>query len=288
MSAQVLGDVSCSLSQRHFHLRDFLRHPNGEAMNRVSAFVIGALTLAGAIAADDPSADPEVQKTLKAMHNASTWFHPDLFGLTQGMQEYSRQHYAAALKLYEVGALYADKLSQLCIWLMHLNGESGEKDPVAAYAWIDLAAERGYPQFVATRDDVAKSLTADQLHQAKRLRAKLGERYGDAVAKPRMALQLKLGMMNFTGSRTGFDSGVTQISEVPCGPALVIGGRAAPQIGCGGMNDFLAKDNWKPDVYFAARDREWMPQVTVGPMTDAGAATSGAEKNSGDVNQARH
>jgi hypothetical protein len=255
-------------------------------MERIAAFLIGALSCLGAIAADDASNDSEVQKTLKAMHNASTWFHPDLYGLTQGMHEYARQHYAAALKLYEVGALHADKLSQLCIGLMHLNGEGTEKDPVAAYAWIDIAAERGYPQFVATRDDVAKTLTADQLDQAKRLRTKLGERYGDAVAKPRMALQLKLGMMNFTGSRTGFDSGVTQISEVPCGPALVIGGRAVPQIGCGGMNDFLAKDNWKPELYFAARDREWMPQVTVGPVTDA--ATSGVDKKSDDADQARH
>jgi hypothetical protein len=259
-------------------------------MNRISAFLLGVLAITGVVAADDPSNDTEVQKTLKAMHNASTWFHPDLYGLTQGMQEYARQHYATAVKQYEIGALYADKLSQLCIGLMHLNGEGGAKDPVAAYAWIDLAAERGYPKFVTTRDEVAKTLTADQLDQAKRLRATLGERYGDAVAKPRMAVQLRQGMMNITGSHTGFDSGVIQLSDVPCGPALVIGGRAVPQIGCGGTNDFLAKENWKPDLYFAARDREWMPQVTVGPVTDAGDGTSqgDAAKQSSDDDSSKH
>lgn len=253
-----------------------------EQLFKIATFMLGVIMSTAIIAADDPSNDPEVQKTLKAMHNASTWFHPDLYGLTQGMQDYARRQYGAALKHFEFGALYADKLSQLCIGLMQLNGEGGQKDLVSAYAWIDLAAERGYPDFVATRDEVAKTMTTDQLDQARQLRAKLGERYGDGVAKPRIALQLRQRIMSITGSHTGFDSGVMQIAQGLCGPALVVGGRVVSQIGSGGANDFLAKENWKPDLYFAARDREWMPQVTVGPVTSAGAAES-RQKGSDNV-----
>ena len=233
-----------------------------------------AVADACAHAGEHPPNDPDVQKTLKAMHNASTWFHPDLYGMTQGMLAYAHHHYAQAMKDFKYGALYADKLSQLSLGLMYMNGQGTAKDPVTAYAWLDLAAERGYPKFVATRDDLAKTLSADQLARAKRLRAKLAQRYGDAVAKHRMAVQLRQGMMNITGSHTGFDSGVIQLSAVRCGPQLIIGGRAVPQIGCGGMNDFRRKDNWQPKLYFAARDREWMAQVTVGPLTDAGSAKS--------------
>ncbi|MGH8041214.1 MAG: sel1 repeat family protein [Rudaea sp.] len=219
-----------------------------------------------------------MQKTLQAMHNASTWFHPDLYGMTQGMQDYAAHRYKSALKNFEYGALYADKLSQLCLGLMYLNGEGTARDPGTALAWLELAAERGYPQFVATRDEVARTLNILQLERAKKVHENLAKRYGDAVAKHRMAVQLRQGMMNFTGSRTGYDSGVVQISTVKCGSALIIGGRVVPQIGCGAMNEFLAKDNWEPKLYFAARDREWTPMVKVGPLTDVGAKQADTKK----------
>jgi len=126
-----------------------------------------AMTMTATAHADDdplkdPLKDPYVQKTLRAMNDASTWYHPDLFGEYAGMRHYAHRRYKEALKYFEVGAYYADKLSQLSIGLMHLNGEDVRTDPAAAYAWIDLAAERGYPDFVATRDRVLAQLTPAQ------------------------------------------------------------------------------------------------------------------------------
>jgi hypothetical protein len=233
--------------------------------------VLAIWALAGvAQAGDDPLDDPGVQKTLRAMANVSTWYHPDLFGMTSGMRYYAHHDYADARKYFEIGAYYADKLSQLSIGLMYMNGEGVSKDPVTAYAWLDLAAERDYPDFVATRDNLKATLTPDQLGQATQLRKTLAERYGDAVAKPRMAVQLRQGQMQITGSRTGFDAGVNQQStKANCGPTLVIGGRSVAQSGCGGA-DLYAKDNWDPDKYFAVRDREWKATVTVGAVQDQG------------------
>ena len=245
----------------------------GSFGKRILCAALITLTLGpAAYADDDPLNDPGVQKTLRAMANASTWYHPDLFGMTVGMRRYAHKDYDGALKYFEIGAYYADKLSQLSTGLMYMNGEGVKKDLVTAYAWLDLAAERDYPDFVATRDEVKAQLTPDQLAQALALRKTLGERYGDAVAKQRMVVQLRQGQMEMTGSRTGFNHGVNQIrTKENCGPALVVGGRALPQAGCGG-DDAYAKDNWDPDLYFAKRDREWKATVTVGAVEEQGKA----------------
>lgn len=234
------------------------------------ATLIASALVPAAYASDDPLDDPGVQKTLRAMANTSTWFHPDLFGMTVGMRRYAHKDYAGALKYFEIGSYYADKLSQLSTGLMYMNGEGVKKDPVTAYAWIDLAAERDYPDFVATRDGLKAELTPEQLAQAMQVRGKLAERYADAIAKPRLAVQLRQGQMQLTGSRTGFDSGVSHLStKSNCGPALVVGGRSVAQAGCGG-DDIYAKDNWDPDLYFAKRDREWKATVTVGAVEEQG------------------
>ena len=234
--------------------------------------------------------DPALHDTLEAMTNASTWYHPDLFGMTVGMRRYGHRQFASALHYFEIGARYADKLSQLSIGLMHLNGEGVPKDPVIAWAWIDLAAERRYPSFVATSDRVKATLTAQQLEQALQLRVSLGAKYGDAVAKPRMISELHQGQMQITGSRTGFDYGVIQGWSKPCGPELRIGGRVVPQIGCLGPS-FLARENWQPELYFAARDREWKANVDVGPVETQDPSTrdgAAARQESPVADETRH
>lgn len=216
---------------------------------------------------DDPLNDPVVQKTLRGMNDASTWYHPDLFGEFAGMRRYAHHSYADALKYFEVGAYYADKFSQLSIGLMHLNGEGVHKDAITAFAWLDIAAERDYPEFVATRDRVKATLTPEQLAKAQALRADLAQRYADAVAKPRMEQQLRFGMAQMTGSRTGFDFGVIHDSTkgTLCKGGVNVGGIALPEEGCGG-SDIYAKSRWVPDKYFALRDSQWKATVTVGDI----------------------
>ena len=231
--------------------------------------LFAALSLAAidvAHAEEDPLDDPGVQKTLRGMKDASTWYHPDLFGQFTGMSRYAHRQYKDALKYFEIGAYYADKLSQLSIGLMYLNGEGVDKDPATAYAWFGVAAERDYPDFVATRDRTKATLTPEQLQKADEVRKTLDARYADAVAKPRMVSQLRQGQMQLTGSRTGFDSGVTQISNKPtCGPTVVVGGDEMPNAGCGGAS-LYAKSRWDPKEYFAARDAEWKATVSVGAL----------------------
>ncbi len=238
-------------------------------------FVALAMASVLAHADNDPLNDPDVQKTIRGMAEASTWYHPDLFGEFTGSRLYAHHDYKGALKYFKIGAYYADKFSELCIGLMYLNGDGTSKDPVAAYAWLDLAAERGYPDFVATRDRVKATLTAAQLAQALELRKTLGERYADSVAKPRMAGQLRLGRMQMTGSHAGFDSGILHANLAGssnmshCGATPEVGGQAVPQAGCG-SDSIYAEAYWEPKLYFASRDRQWKAQVTVGAVEQQG------------------
>ncbi|HJU25716.1 MAG TPA: sel1 repeat family protein [Rhodanobacteraceae bacterium] len=215
------------------------------------------------------------------MNNASTWGHPDLFGEFAGMERYSRQDYAGALRLFKYGARYADKLSQLSIGLMYDNGEGVAKDPVTACAWLALAAERKYPSFIATRDRVCKALTPAQHDQAVAVLDKLMPVYGDAVSKPRMAHALHQALTEGTGSRLGFDSGIYQSSAgQSCGgPTIYEGGVAVPRAGCG-STDYYAASRWDPKKYFAARDAQYRGTVTVGNMQDVhkAAQATGAKQ----------
>jgi len=228
--------------------------------------------------------DPDVQKVLRAMGNASTWYHPDLDGEFSGIHAYAHGDFAAAVKFFERGAYYADKLSQLSLGLMYLNGEGVDTDPLRALAWIELAAERGYPNYIATRESVKASLTPDQLSQAAVLGKELGETYADAVAKPRLAKQMRLGQMQLTGSRTGFDfgpqnppptfgynwAGITDAKNCMAYENVVLGaGLENPVSGCGGSN-LNAKARWNPDQYFTTRDTLWKAIVDVGTLTTGG------------------
>ena len=78
--------------------------------------------------------DKASQEVLAAMERTSTWGHPDQYGEFVGMQAYAGKDYARAMKYFEMGARYADKLSQLSIGLMYLQGEGVARDPVTAYA----------------------------------------------------------------------------------------------------------------------------------------------------------
>ncbi|HEX7371083.1 MAG TPA: sel1 repeat family protein [Rhodanobacteraceae bacterium] len=221
-----------------------------------------------------PAADPRIERTLTAMNNASTWGHPDLFGEYTGMRLYSDGHYKSALKYFEYGARYADKLSQLSIGLMYENGKGVAKDPVTACAWLALAAERKFPSFIATRDRVCEALTPAQHDQAVAILNKLLPEYGDKVAKPRMAHALAMAKMEGTGSRLGFDSGIftTGVKQNCGGPTV----GNSPVAGCG-STDFWSPWRWDAKKYFAARDARWVGVVTVGALQDTHKPGSSAD-----------
>jgi hypothetical protein len=248
---------------------------------KIMLFILGAglfatATFAQARTGGDPLNDPDVQKVLRAMNNASTWYHPDLFGEFAGMGRFAHHDYAGALKYFKIGAYYSDKLSQLSIGLMYMNGQGVPKDLPTAYAWLAVAAERKYPQFEVTRDGVKAQLSPDQLVKANALQAAIEREYGDQVAKHRLIVQLNQGRMNITGSHTGFDSGIQTLNTGDCaGPVPVIGGVPMPRAGCG--TGAYAKWRWDPKTYFAVRDSKWKATVSVGAIKDVESTSDKAK-----------
>ncbi|HWU77012.1 MAG TPA: sel1 repeat family protein [Rhodanobacter sp.] len=220
-----------------------------------------------------PLQDKASQEVLQAMSLSSTWGHPDEYGEFTGMQHFAAGNFKAAMKYFLIGARYADKLSQLSIGLMYLNGQGVKKDPVEAFAWVAMAAERKYPQFLATRDAIWAQLDAQQREQAKAQLEKLYPEYGDTTAKHRMALMLRWNRTQLTGSYLGFGSdSVSSLTpeqfngegaRPPCGAKTIDG---AAITGCGNI---YASWRWDPKEYFQARDREWQGTVSVGTMVQA-------------------
>ncbi|EIL91072.1 MULTISPECIES: sel1 repeat family protein [Rhodanobacter] len=217
-----------------------------------------------------PVVDQDMRDTLRAMSDASTWGHPDQFGQYAGMQRYAKGEYADALKYFLIGAKYADKLSQLSIGLMYLHGDGVATNLILAYAWTAVSAERGYPQFVATRDRIWASLTPSQQVEAIRAQTIITAEYGDSVAKPRMTRELNYWRTQMTGSHIGFDSGVQHVDK-----AMLSGGVPSancarrtlgnvPIAGCGG--DVYARWRWDPKTYYSVVDSNWKGKVTVGDV----------------------
>ncbi|HET8898748.1 MAG TPA: sel1 repeat family protein [Rhodanobacteraceae bacterium] len=230
------------------------------------ALCLAAMLAAGCVHLSKDTGDAQVDSTLEAMGKASTWGHPDQFGQFAGMRAYADGDYANAMNQFKNGAWYADKLSQLSLGLMYLNGKGVAADPVEAYAWLAVAAERKYPQFVATRDRVWASLDAAQRQRATVAAQRIQAEYGDQIAKRRMANELNYARTQITGSRTGFVSAGMghAATRNGCTSSNKLG---LPEAGCG-SGDIYADWRLIPDLYFQAIDAQWNGSVTVGAVED--------------------
>lgn len=94
---------------------------------------------------------------------------------------------------FRVAAGYADKYSQHRLSLLYWHGVGVEKDRVQAYLWADLAAERGYTEFLAVRERMWRQLDEAERAAAVERGPALYEHYGDPAAKQRQKYQWLLG-----------------------------------------------------------------------------------------------
>ncbi|MCK9539233.1 hypothetical protein [Dokdonella sp.] len=186
--------------------------------------------------------------------------HPDLYWRRQGVRDYVRGRHAEAMKAFQRAAKYADKPSQAMIAQMLWNGDGVPADPVMAYAWADLSAERGYPVFVATREKFWSELDADQRRAAVAKGQAIFDEYADDVAKRREEKALLLARRQITGSRTGH-----------------VGALIVKQVNhsTGQTDDtegvlYYADKYWQPEQYWQWQDNHWLPdpkeKVEVGPI----------------------
>ncbi len=166
---------------------------------RIGALILLALGLASANAQESiPQSDREILFPNPAV---------DLnYAKLQKLADkyYEKSQYKKAYKVYsEDLALLGDKFAQFRAGYMHFTGEGMAKDPVAAYAWMRLAAERGSEQLTTAAGQVWDQLDADQRTRAKAQLQQLQAQYGDRVLLARLIEEDERTLKSTTGSRLG-------------------------------------------------------------------------------------
>lgn len=167
-----------------------------------------------------------------------------------------------AVRLFRIASRHADKYSQHRLSLLYWHGVGIRADRVEAYVWADLAAERGYPQFLAIREKMWRELTPQQQAEVPKRGRRIVDEYADVVAKPRFERALAQGKRQMTGSRTGFDAGLI-ISSI--GP----GNQLFGSVGGVDLQSMYAASRTDPQKYWAFEDKVWKEGlVTVGEIED--------------------
>jgi hypothetical protein len=196
--------------------------------------------------------------------------HPDLRHHRHALAAYLEGDFATAMRHFRKAARYADKPSQALIAEMLWEGQGVPPDRALAYAWMDLAAERGNERFLIQRERYWSALDAAQQTDAVARGSELYAEFGDEVAQPRLARAIARVSRKIAGSRTGF-GGNTAIHA-----AAVGSGAAAVTTGVNGADSgfqpshslpavaFLAPQLWNPELYFDWRDGYWERKLETG------------------------
>lgn len=197
--------------------------------------------------------------------------HPNERYRLMGAKSAAGGHWPHAWESFRRAARFADKYSQHRISMLYWHGCGVDRDPSAAYAWADLAAERLYPDFVVLRERIWNALDETQRARAIEIGREVYAEYGDAVAKPRFAVALGQAKRNTTGSRTGFQNRLS-VSGKPIGGdprelALPLtSGTPVTKLG-----DLYRAKRWTAETYWAREDARWrMSNVTIGPIDTNG------------------
>lgn len=187
---------------------------------------------------------------LPALGQSALWrTHPDVAYRDAGLKAYERKDYARAREDFLDAARFSDKGAQAMLAELYWFGLGVERDPVLAYVWADLAAERGYPVLVAKRESYWKELDAEQRARVVEVGEAYYADYGDAVAKPRLEKRLRRGQRDGTGSRVGGPAGnlVVYNDVQPAGNGFTTNSES----------HVYAPGHWQPKLYWDRQERAW-------------------------------
>jgi hypothetical protein len=222
-------------------------------------WLLALLPVSAAMAADKkPAAPPDPTSDPLMITAGFLTHHPDMKYRMLGMEAYKKQKYDDAMRFFRRASFYADKPSQGMVAEMLWNGQGAPQDKVLAYAWMDLAAERGYAGFLGLRERYWSALGEAERARALEVGQEVYARFGDAAAKPRYETQLRRGRMQQTGSRTGFTGNLQIIVPGPAGEQSIQGSK------------FYDARYWDAKKYWAYTDQIWakprIGRVSVGEV----------------------
>lgn len=205
--------------------------------------LLSAVAISTLSAADRPPPDPQDNPLL--ITAGFLEHHQDLKYRLLGLESFQAGRFEEAMRFFRRASFFADKPSQGMVAEMYWNGQGAPRDPVQAYVWMDLAAERGYRGFLGLREVYWKRLSDAERARAVDEGQAVYARFGDAAAKPRYEHQLRIGKSQLTGSRTGFNRGVQIEIPGPSGSQSIDGSK------------FYDERYWNAKKYWAWQDTLW-------------------------------
>lgn len=172
--------------------------------------------------------------------------HPDVRWRLQGLREQERGNDERAFRYFQRAARHADKPSQAAVAEMLWQGIGVRRDRPLAYAWMDLAAERAQPTFLAWREQYWQQLDEPGRQRALEVGEGVYAEYGDEVAKPRQERVMRRARRDITGSRSGM-----------AGSMLVVPVESG--FGQTSMEASRIYDPkyWEPEQYWRWQDETW-------------------------------
>lgn len=224
-------------------------------MLRATVALLLAAVATTALAAPPPSHDRQIWESAGFLS-----FHPDVKHRKQALLLLDQDRPREAAEAFRRAARFGDKPSQAMLGEMHWTGAGAPRDRALAYAWMDLAAERGYLMFIGKRERYWRELDDAQRAAALQVGAELYAEYGDDIARRRLEQQLLYGRRHAVGSRTGFIGAMRIELPTETGRKFVRG------------DDYYDPKYWHPQRYAEFTDAVWKPMpkalVEVGPMRD--------------------
>lgn len=198
---------------------------------------------------------------------------------TYGVQAFRKGDYRHAVDMYKVAASWAYKPAEYNLGVMYFKGQGVPVDRSLGAAWMVLAAERGDPRFVRTRDMMVTLLSKAEFARTDELWGQLKQTYGDKVALRRAKAQWAWVRNHQTGTRVGgatgelsvgvLDTGHTPVSLNPSGQPVRTATTAAAMLQGGSLDgsvayrQFLQSDNPYDPVFLKSHTGT----ATVGPLT---------------------
>lgn len=176
--------------------------------------------------------------------------HPDLDFRQRGIDLYAKGQYEGARNALLRAARFADKPSQALLAEMYWKGHGVARDPVTAFVWMFLAAERNYADMVAWRDLYWSQLDDAQRQAARTQGAALVAEYRDSAAQPRLATVLRREARRATSGLLGH-SAASNVIMVTYKGSRPVG--LDPEV-------YYASKYWDPKEYFQLQDQIWIQQ----------------------------
>lgn len=232
--------------------------------------LLAPFALAQPVQAQEAKTNDAIMMTSEGFLDA----HPDIKFRQQGLRAWEAGDHAEAFTLFKRAARYADKPSQGMIAEMLWRGEGVAQDRPAAYAWMDLAAERHYRPMLIQREIYWDALSPAEQEKAMEIGKELYAEYGDVVGKPRVERKMRFARRAGTGGRTGGAIGnLTIVINTMAGPMTIDG------------STYYDPDYWEPERYWAWQEKGWKNpprgMVDVGPLSRP-ADPAPAENETGD------